>query len=99
MWLKRIGQKPDGTVKAGKYQLLYQYLEKRYANRVVLTFTQIEDLIGFALPDSAHVNQNWWADDDGDGQHDAQSRSWTLASRTATPNLQAQTVVFERAQR
>ena len=31
----------------GKYKSLYQYLENRYANRVVLTFAQIEDLLGF----------------------------------------------------
>jgi hypothetical protein len=99
MWLKKNRQKADGTVKAGKYQLLYQYLEKRFANTVVLTLTQIEDLLGFALPESAHVDQQWWANDADDGQRDAQSRSWTLASRTATPNLQAQTVAFERAQR
>ena len=45
----------------GKYQALYQYLENRYANTVVLTFAQIEDLLGFPLPDSAHVHQEWWA--------------------------------------
>jgi hypothetical protein len=99
MWLKKIKQKSASPVKAGKYQLLYQYLEQRFANTVVLTLTQIEDLLGFALPESAHVDLQWWANDDRDGQHDAQSRSWTLASRTATPNLQAQTVAFERAQR
>src|SRR6202790_918480 len=99
MWLKKNRQKADGTAKAGKYQLLYQYLEKRFANTVVLTLTQIEDLLGFALPESAHIDQQWWANDADDGQRDSQSRSWTLASRTATPNLQAQTVAFERAQR
>jgi hypothetical protein len=78
--------------------LLYQYLEKRFANTVVLTFTQIEDLLGFALPESAQVDQQWWANDDHDGERDGQSRSWTLASRTATANLQARTVAFERAQ-
>jgi hypothetical protein len=98
MWLNLTRRKTNQTVKAGRYQLLYQYLEGRYANTVVLTFHQIEDLLGFALPDSAHVNQTWWADDDQDGHGDAQSRSWTLASRTATANLQARTVVFERAQ-
>jgi hypothetical protein len=98
MWLNRTRRKTDQTVKAGRYQLLYQYLEGRYANTVVLTFHQIEDLLGFALPDSARLNQTWWADDDQDGHSDAQSRSWTLASRTATANLQARTVVFERAQ-
>jgi hypothetical protein len=29
----------------GEYELLYQYLENRYANTVVLTFAQIEDLL------------------------------------------------------
>ena len=33
----------------GKYKSLYQYLENRYANTVVLTFAQIEDLLGFTL--------------------------------------------------
>ena len=48
----------------GKYQPLYQYLENRYANTVVLTFAQIEDLLGFTLPDSARVHQAWWANND-----------------------------------
>ena len=82
----------------GKYKALYQYLESRYANRVVLTFAQIEDLLGFTLPDSARVHPEWWANKDPNDTPPPHSRSWTLASRTATPNLQAQTVVFERAQ-
>ena len=45
-----------GPVMPGKYKLLYQYLEHRYANTVVLTFAQIEDLLGFTLPDSARVH-------------------------------------------
>ena len=47
----------------GKYKSLYQYLENRYANTVVLTFAQIEDLLGFTLPDSARVHQEWWANE------------------------------------
>jgi hypothetical protein len=80
----------------GKYNSLYEYLEHRYANTVVLTFAQIEDLLGFTLPDSARVDQEWWANKDPNDPLQPHSRSWT--SRTATPNLQAQTVVFERAQ-
>ncbi len=34
----------------GEYKSLYEYLEHRYANTVVLTFAQIEDLLGFTLP-------------------------------------------------
>ena len=82
----------------GTYTSLYLYLENRYANTVVLTFAQIEDLLGFPLPDSARVDREWWANNDPNDTPSPQSRSWTLASRTATPNLQAQTVVFERAQ-
>jgi hypothetical protein len=32
--------KPHGSTKAGKYRLLYEYLENRYAQTVVLTFQQ-----------------------------------------------------------
>ena len=73
----------------GKYKSLYQYLENRYANTVVLTFAQIEDLLGFTLPDSARVHQEWWVNKDPNDIPPPHSRSWTLASRTATPNLQA----------
>ena len=48
----------------GKYKSLYQYLENRYANRVVLTFAQIEDFLGFALPDLTRVHQEGWANED-----------------------------------
>jgi hypothetical protein len=48
----------------GKYQSLCQYVENRYANTVVLTFAQIEDLLGFTLPDWARVDQEWWANKD-----------------------------------
>lgn len=90
--------RPEGPAEPGKYQALYQYLEHRYADTVVLTFAQIEDLLGFPLPDSARVHQEWWANTDPKDPSQPHSRSWTLASRTATPNLRAQTVVFERAQ-
>jgi hypothetical protein len=82
----------------GKYKALYEYLEHRYANTVVLTFAQIEDLLGFTLPDAARVDHAWWANNGPNDIPPPHSRSWTLASRTATPNLPAQTVVFERAQ-
>jgi hypothetical protein len=45
---------------SGKYLLLYKYLENRYADTVVLTFGQIESLLGFALPDQARLDQHWW---------------------------------------
>ena len=108
-WMKRRGStappereapaetlKPRGRVMTGTYLLLYKYLENRYANTVVLTFSEIESLLGFALPDQARLHQEWWTDAiHVAGPH--YSDSWILASRTAMPNLPAQTVLFERA--
>lgn len=89
--------KRQGRVMSGKYLLLYKYLENRYANTVVLTFAEIEDLLGFRLPDLARLHQEWWTDADPNTDRPSYSDSWILASRTARPNLLAQTVVFERA--
>ena len=109
-WLKRRGStthdryepkpeaaKPHGRVMTGQYLLLYKYLENRYANTVVLTFAEIEDLLGFALPDQARLHHEWWTDAAASMAGRDYSDSWTLASRTAMPNMLAQTVAFERA--
>jgi hypothetical protein len=89
--------KPQGRVMSGQYLLLYRYLENRYANTVVLTFAEIEDLLGFALPDQARLHQEWWTDAETTVAGPNYADSWILASRTAVPNLVARTVVFERA--
>jgi hypothetical protein len=87
--------KPPARAMTGKYILLYEYLEHRYANTVVLTFAEIEDVVGFPLPDQARRQREWWTDviDAGPSYADA----WRLASRTALPNLVAQIVTFDRA--
>lgn len=87
---------PPGRAMSGKYLLLYKYLENRYANRVVLTFAEIEDLLGFALPGQARVDQKWWTAAPTDRAATSHSDSWMLAARTAVPNMVAQTVAFER---
>ena len=82
-------------VVSGKYRVLHRYLENRYADVVVLTFAQIEDLLGFSLPQLARTYQAWWtlgANVQGAPHADA----WTFAGRTATPNLQSRTVIFTR---
>ena len=88
---------PNQLAVPAEYRSLHKYLDDRYANTVVLTFAEIEDLLGFTLPDLARLHQEWWANADADSTPSAQSRSWTRASRTAKPNLLARTVVFERA--
>jgi hypothetical protein len=74
------------------YLPLYTYLEHRYASSVVLTFEQIESLLGFALPGAARQEPAWWT---GVVGHDTRE-AWTAAKRTAMPNLLARHVTFER---
>jgi hypothetical protein len=112
-WLERLpqwmrGLAPRPTVLApeapsrahhgqsGDYGALYTYLENRYATSVVLTFAQIESLLGFALPPLAHSDAAWWTipPHPADARH---QNAWKLADRTASPNLNARTVAFERA--
>lgn len=108
-WLKRRPSKvhdqkeadPDaasrhGYVMSGTYRLLYKYLDNRYATTVVLTFAEIEALLGFALPDLARLHQEWWTNPEPRGTQPSYSHSWLQANRTARPNLLARTVVFER---
>ena len=75
------------------YLPLYTYLEHRYASLVVLTFEQMEALLGFALPEAARLEPDGWTDTAGRA---ADGNAWTVARRTATPNLRARNVAFER---
>jgi hypothetical protein len=79
-----------------KYASLHDYLVNRYADNVVLTFAQLEDLLGCALPDSARIQHEWWTSTDKDAGKPSCSDAWILAGRTARPNLPARTVAFER---
>jgi hypothetical protein len=84
-------------VTPSQYASLFNYLDGRYADRVVLTFGQIEDLLGFSLPDPARLSADWWTNPDPNTTRPRFADSWLLANRTAQPNLVALTVVFDRA--
>ena len=77
------------------YLPLHTYLRDRYADTVVLTFSEIEALLGFSLPALARLQPEWWADDGV--APTAPSRCWRQASRTVRANFASQTAVFERA--
>lgn len=82
--------------RAGEYWPLEKYLRARFADRVVLTFGEIEDLLGFPLPEPARNQPEWWNDPDPLADRSAQAEAWTLASRTAQVNLASQRVIFDR---
>lgn len=77
-----------------EYRALYTYLEQRYASVVVLTFEQIEALMGSSLPAAARTERDWWTA--GGVPPHPHSAAWTGARRTATPHLSARTITFER---
>ena len=76
------------------YMPLYTYLDRRYADTVVLTFGQIEDLLGFAPPPPAFADAGWWTGTSG--ANDRHTAAWTAARRRAAPRLSARVVAFER---
>ena len=76
------------------YMPLYTYLDRRYAATVVLTFEQIEALLGFAPASPALADAEWWTG--RDGANDRHTAAWTAAHRSATPRLGARIVAFER---
>ena len=77
-----------------EYQTLFAYLDRRHAGTVVLTFVEMESLLGRPLPTVARHERDWWtAAATRSSRH---AEAWAMAGRTAQPNFGARTVVFER---
>lgn len=79
-----------------EYLPLHKYLAGRYADRLVLTFTDIEALLGFPLPEAARRLTEWWSNADAGDGSSPQCAAWIDAGRAATPNVRAANVVFAR---
>ena len=77
-----------------EYQGLYAYLDHRHASTVVLTFLEMESLLGRPLPTVACHERDWWTA--AATCNSRQAEAWTMAGRTAQPNFGARAVVFER---
>jgi hypothetical protein len=87
-------ERPQSPRVPTEYLPLYNYLEHRYASTVVLSFDQMESLLGRALPTRATTENEWWTD--AGVPADRHAQAWTAALRTAMPNLSARNVTFER---
>jgi hypothetical protein len=79
-----------------EYRPLQKYLSERFSDAIVLTFDEIEDLLGARLPDAARLQATWWTDADENGVQSPQSHAWLDAKRNALPNLLSRRVRFER---
>lgn len=76
----------------GKYSPLQEYLRTGRGEQIAFTFSEIEDILGFALPKSAHEHDAWWSN----GGH-SHSYAWLDADWKVEEFSRAeQTVSFER---
>lgn len=60
----------------GKYSPLATYLKNSKNDTEVLTFKQIEEIIGSSLPNSALVHREWWANETNPNTRHTQCRGW-----------------------
>jgi len=80
-----------------KYEPLGHFLRGLGRSEAPLTFHEIEDLLGFKLPESARRHRGWWANE---GTTHVQARAWMTAGWQAWEvNLGAEQVLFRRSQR
>jgi len=77
------------------YDPLMRYLQSRPAttSSVVLDFREIEEILGFKLPKSAHKHRAWWGNDATHSQAVWLTARW----ETHDPDIDSRRVTFVRA--
>lgn len=87
----------DTASEQKKYRPLFNFLSQRTEDKVNLTFSEIEDILGFSLPASAYKFVSFWANNEN-GQHH-HCRAWIDAGYKTvdvSKNLIDQHVFFEK---
>lgn len=80
-----------------KYYPLYEHLQNCNQEAITLTFSEIEALMGCALPASASKKKNWWSNRDSPSA--LQAFAWVRAGyQVASVDLVQQTVIFKTFQ-
>ena len=76
-----------------KYQPLGEHLTQIGADRVPMSFEQIEEVLGFKLPPSS-ARREWWSNN---GERHVQTQVWRKAGyKTEAVNIEAGELVFRR---
>lgn len=78
----------------GKYDPLAAFLSRQRDPEVVLSFRDIERIVGRILPKAAH-HPDWWTGRNG-GVAAPQRRAWDSANFTPSVDMKAETVRFRR---
>ena len=78
----------------GKYAPLYRHLAALSMPEWQTTFAELEQILGFRLPDSAYIHRPWWSNQKDGGGH-SHALAWLTAGWvTRAVNLEAATLVF-----
>jgi hypothetical protein len=78
-----------------KYEALLAHLNRRNGRAEMLSFEDIENIIGKPLPVSAVKHRSFWANDNQD--HHSHARAWMKAGyRVAYVDREEKVVRFER---
>lgn len=79
----------------GKYEPLADHLSEEQENVWVASFGEIEAVLGFSLPPSAHIHREWWGNQRGGGH--SQAKGWQEAGwQVWKVDLPAKRVEFRR---
>ena len=54
-----------------KYSAFKEYLKRSQKQKEILTYNEIEEILGFELPESAHNYRQWWENGGGHTQANA----------------------------
>jgi hypothetical protein len=76
-----------------KYEPLTTYLNLHKKERIKLTYSEIEGILGFELPPSARKYREWWSNNDTSHTY---SKSWGEAGYKITDVILGESVVFEK---
>jgi hypothetical protein len=77
-----------------KYHALTKHLSSRNTARVVMSFAEVETILGAPLPKSARNYRPWWANS---GHGHVQARGWLDAGyQSEQVDLEAERLIFTR---
>ena len=76
-----------------KYKALSEFLYENWEKRITLSYAELEKILGFSLPASAHnLPQSYWANT----EYHTYAKSWLKLGYKAKVDIENKQVCFER---
>lgn len=79
-----------------KYDPLYKWLLEAKGRSVTATFKELEQLLGFTLPETARERPQWWGNELSQDTRHTHCKAWIDAGFHAHPDLAKHAVVFKK---